>query len=240
MLPQLQDASLATATVAVQAVTETLRPPAADVFAATNAISALRSLQSHSAPDPMVLRRANAATSVASALDCALYPSPAFFADVVQQWALATRDPADSATTEQARWTAWLDDVVTRADRFSVSEMLDLLEKTLQGTIRGLLPNRFVWEGAADAKWNLEVWTRDPVTSKLVMRVLKFARVELINDVLHVVVADDPKLVSDRLRVEHLFEHEVHRLMMNATYSGKYQSIAYAYANGSDSWQAPV
>jgi len=240
MLPQLQDASLATATVAVQAVTETLGPPAADVFAATNAIAALRSLLPQSAQDPMVARRASAAGCVASALDCALYPSPALFADVVQRWALATRDPADSATVEQARWTAWLDDIVTRANRFSVLEALALFEKTLQGTIRGLLPNRYVWEGVADVNWNLEVWSKDPTTNKLVMRVLKFASVNLVKDVVHVVIASDPKVITDRLRVEHLFEHEVHRQMMNATYEGKYQAIDYAFAHGTDHWQAPV
>jgi hypothetical protein len=179
------------------------------------------------------------ASCVARALSCAIAPTPDLFAECVALLTEAQADPDYPINRERERWTGWLDDVVTRADRFNVLEMLELLGGTIDGTIDGLQPDRFFWEGTGNEQGGFEVWTDDPRLHKLVTRVATFPQVSPKSDVLMVVVSA-AGLVKDPLRIEYFLEHEIHRCFLASTYIGDYSSIDYRIDDGSRHWRAPV
>ena len=190
--------------------------------------------------DPMAPRRASAALAVAHALSCCVTPSPKLFADTAEQLALAQEDPAYPNNRAQELWTGWLDDVITRSDRFSVIQILELLTSTIDGTLPGLLPSRFTWEGTGNEEGGFEVWTEDPRSHKLVMPVVTFSQFEPKGGTLFVRIANKPGLVKDGLRLEYFAEHEVHRYFLASPYAGKFTVIDYQFEDGSPGWQARV
>lgn len=192
------------------------------------------------AEDAMAPRRLNAALAVARALSCCASPEPTLFADTIEHLAAAQDDPAYPGNRAQDRWTGWLDDVITRSDRFSIGQILELLKQTIAGTIPALLPNRFFWEGTGNEDGGFEVWTEDPRSHKLVMPVVTFSRFEPEAGTLYVRVASKPGLVRDRLRLEYFAEHEVQRYFLADAYSGDYTVIDYQFEDGSPGFRSAV
>ena len=239
IFPQLDPALVALGVAAIQEVARELEAPVRSAAPASPALLELSALLAEVPADALEARQAYAARCLLKALACCVAPSQAVFADAVEMWALAAADPSETARGEQERWTAWLDDVVTRADRFTIAETLQLLERTLRGMILDIVPNRYTWEGSADEQEQLHVWTRDPTTKQLVRRVITYSSSTLKDETLRVVVARDPELVRDRLRIEHFFEHVVHRRFLDDYYWGRYRAIEYELADGSDRWSAP-
>jgi hypothetical protein len=204
------------------------------------AIQVLAQYDPAKALDVMAARRASAARCLHAALRCCIEPTPERFADTIGHLADAQRDDQYPPSRWYELWVGWLDDVVTRGDRFDSKRILRLLAQTIDGTIGALVPKRFFWDGACDEDEVFSVWTRDALKKELVMMVVTFREVKLVGRTLSVVVGTRPDLVRDQLRIEYMFEHEIHRYYTRSMYMGMYSQIEYAFEDGSLRWTAPV
>jgi len=204
------------------------------------AIQALMKYDPDNAPDAMAARRAKAARCIHAGLRCAIEPTAERFADTIGYLADAQRDEKYPKVRWSEMWVGWLDDVVTRGDRFDAKQALHLLAQTIEGPIRGLVPKRFFWDGAGDEDNVFSVWTRNALTQDSVMMVVEFRDMKIVGRTLSVIVGAKPYLVRDPLRIEYMFEHEILRYFLRSTYMGRYTQIDYQLEDGSLRWTAPV
>ncbi|HTQ05183.1 MAG TPA: hypothetical protein VMI54_15070 [Polyangiaceae bacterium] len=235
VFPQLEPEAVARARASIAEILAPAAPPARAHGAHEPALSGSAGVEAPGVTS-MAARRASAARSVASALCCFRTPNAALFADTVGHLADAQRDAAAPASRAKAQWLGWLDDVITRSDRCEPRRMVALLGRAVDGSLANLRPSRFFWEGVASERGPLEVWTADAATRRLVSNVLAFDQVKLAGDVLSVIVAERPDFVRDELRIEYLFEQEIHRAFLGASYAGRYRRIEFAFADGSGGW----
>jgi hypothetical protein len=238
--PQLELSVVSQASAAAMEATAWLGSSTPPKDADIPAIQALAKYDPTQAPDPIAARRASAARCVHAALRCSIEPTPERFADTLGYLADAQREELYPLKRWYQLWVGWLDDVVTRGDRFDPKRILRLLAQTIDGTIATLVPKRFFWTAASDEAGVFYVCTRDPLQKKTVMDVLTFRDVKLVGRTLSVVVGARPDLVRDPLRIEYMFEHEVHRHLTSSFYMGQYSQIEYAFEDGSLRWTAPV
>jgi hypothetical protein len=239
IFPQLEPALWATAKSAIDEVLAGLRANGAVRAEDVPSLRVLEALDPRSIEDAMASRRASAARSVAAALRCAIAPSPAAFAATILHLADAQRDPAYPEGRARWRWLGWLDDVITRSDRFALGEILELLAEAVAGSLPKL-PHRFIWEAAGLEDGSFDVWTVDPTTRRSVKSMLGFAEPKLVADVLSVVVKTGPGCAVDQLRVEYFFEHEVNRLLTDSFYTDRYRCIEFELDDGTRRWVTPA
>lgn len=135
-------------------------PPAVDAL-----------LQKAHAPGTSDPRQVDAQQCLGHALAFCVQPTPSRFMQVIDAMVVAQHSEFLHPARSKQAWIGWLDDVVSRSDRFSTATMLDLLERTLRGTL-DMLPVSFEWEGVADSAGKLEVWVKDPKTRSLLMAVM--------------------------------------------------------------------
>jgi hypothetical protein len=145
----------------------------------------------------------------------------------------------DAPRKARLYWIGWLDDVVCRNGRFSIITMLELVERTLLGTI-GHVPTFALWEAAGDDKGRFDVWAMDAKTRRLIQPVMMIDPIVLKDETLFVRVLDQPSVVKDPLRIEYLFEHWIHRLFLAEAYLGRYKNIEYYCQSTAETWRAPA
>jgi hypothetical protein len=195
------------------------------------------------APDapgkPWDERQLEARRCLGHALSFCVDPSPLRFASTIESMGVAQRDASLTPQKAKQTWTGWLDDVVSRADRFTLADLIALADRTIRGTVE-LLPAWYRWEGAANDKHHLEVWTEDPRTRKLVMPVMRLEALKLDGAVLTVTVMASPDMVRDPLRIEYLVEDVVHRRFLGGLYDGRYERIDYRCLATGEAWQVPA
>ena len=172
------------------------------------------------------------------ALAFCLTSASARFTPLIDAFAVSQRAEYTSAVRAKHCWIGWLDDVVSRSDRFDVPALLDLLEQTARGTLSGI-PGAFRWEGAAEGAGKLEVWTEEPKSRRLLQSVMACEPLQVQQRKLIARIAPQPAGVGDILRIEYFVEHVIHRRFLNAAHYGTYDQIDYLCPGNGQSWVAP-
>lgn len=184
-------------------------------------------------------RQLQAQRCLGHALAFLLQPTPAGLMAVIDAMVSAQRSEfAHSARAHQA-WIGWLDDVASRCDRFTPAALLDLLERTLRGTLT-TMPVAFRWEGTGDDKGLLHVWAADLQTRRLVSSVMTIDPPVRTGRLLQVTVHDAPHLVRDPLRIEYFVEHTLHRVFLGEPHAGQFDRIDYHCLGTGEAWSAPA
>jgi hypothetical protein len=173
------------------------------------------------------------------ALAYSVAPEPARFMQVIDALIVAQRSEFARPRRAKQAWIGWLDDVAARSDRFTVPQILQLLERALRGTLDNL-PPELEWEGTANDKGELTVWAKDPRTDRLLTAVMRAEPLKLMGRTLVVTVLVEPRRVSDPLRIEYFAEQVIHRRFLGEMYAGQYDVIEYRCLGTGEIWQAPA
>lgn len=176
---------------------------------------------------------------LAHALAFCLTSDPASFMRAMDAFVAAQHSQFARPARAKQAWIGWLDDVVSRSDRFTPDAILELLDRTVRGTL-ATLPPGFEWEGTADRDGQLGVWIMNPKTRKLVSVVMAVEPLEVKKRTLLVTVLAEPNLASDPLRIEYFVEHMIHRVFLGAMYADQYDVIDYRHLGTGETWQAPA
>ena len=235
ILPQVAPAAIDPGLRAIAALRAVWAAPPVPQSAIPADISALLA----GAPATTDDRQLQAQRCLGHALAFALQPTSAGLMAVIDAMVSAQRSEFAHSARAREAWIGWLDDVASRCDRFAPAALLDLLERTLRGTIT-TLPVAFRWEGTGDDKGLLHVWAADLQTRRLVSNVMTIDPPVLKGRVLQVSVHDAPHLVRDPLRIEYFVEHFIHRVFLGEPHAGQFDRIDYHAQGTGEAWSAPA
>lgn len=186
-----------------------------------------------------IREQAEAQLCLGHALAFCVDSAPERFLHVINTLVSAQRSQFANPTRSKQAWIGWLDDVVSRSDRFHIETILGLVERTLHGTLN-MVPASFEWEGVADDSGKLEVWAEDPKTRRLLIPVMTAEPLLVMERTLKATILDETHLVCDQLRIEYFVEHIIHRRFLGGMYEGHYDHIEFRCLGSGENWQAPA